>query len=205
MNRPFLYSIAILLVFGGCKSDISSVNPTDEPMEFRQALFPLAVGNEWTYIDSLFTGDSVSIDTYTIVVSGFRFENGKVWWQLQKRSHSSTFNLVELTARNDSIFSLQYNFQNPVSSLEYIPPSTTDTLRFYSLIGGDAIVQKTVWLNGKYVTPAGSFDSCAVFFSLATPGGYVEVLKPKLGIVLKEIEYERHRSKLTLTHFKLKR
>lgn len=206
MNRIFLYSTFILLIIGGCKQDITSVNPPIEPTEFRKALFPLAVGNKWTYTDSLFSGGSVSAETYTIVVSGFRFENGKVWWQLLERRSSSTIDLVELMARNDSIFSLQYNFQYPVSSLEYIPPPTTkDTLRFYSLLGGDVIIQKSVWLNGPYVVPAGSFDSCAVFFSMATPGGFIEVLKPKIGIIQKEINYERAWRKITLIHFELKR
>lgn len=202
MDRLSLYSIVFLVIIGGCEIDNTPVNPPSEPTEFRYALLPLAVGNEWTYTDSLFTSDSVSVETHTLTVSSYRFENGKVWWQIQDRRHGHTTNLVEVTARNDSIFSLQYNFQYPVSSLDYIPPSPTDTLRFSSLVGGDVIVQKSVWLNGEYVVPAGSFDSCAVFFSRITPGGYTEVLKPKVGIVQKEIHYSSslHRKEVLIKY-----
>jgi hypothetical protein len=205
MSRLSIFLTCLLLVAGGCKDTGTSITTPAEPTEFRQALIPLAVGNQWTYVDSLFTGSTVSVDTYTVLVSSFRFESGKVWWQLQERRPSSTINLVEIAARNDSIFSLQYNFQFPVSSLDYIPPPATDTLRFYSLLGGDVVLQKSVWLNGVYAVPAGSFDSCAVFFSLATPGGFVEVLKAKIGIVQKEIHYERSWRKVSLIHYELKR
>jgi hypothetical protein len=205
MSRLSIFSTCLLLVAGGCKDSGTSITTPPEPTEFRQALIPLAVGNQWTYVDSLFTGSTVSVDSYTVIVSSFRFEGGKVWWQLQERRSSSTINLVEITARHDSIFSLQYNFQFPVSSLDYIPPSPTDTLHFYSLVGGDVIVTKTVWLNGTYSVPAGVFDSCAVFFSLVTPGGFKEILKPRIGIIQREIQYERSWRKVTLTDFQLKR
>lgn len=205
MNKPYFFSLIVILLAYGCKDTSTSVTTPPEPVEFRQALFPLAVGNEWTYVDSLFSGQAVSVETYTLTVSTFRFENGKVWWQLQERRPSSTMNLIEITARNDSIFSLQYNFEFPVSSLDYIPPSPTDTLHFYSLFGGDVILTKSVWLNGSYIVPAGVFDSCAVFFSLVTPGGFTEILKPRIGIVQKEIQYERSWRKVILTNYRLKR
>jgi hypothetical protein len=205
MNKLCFFCIIILLPIGGCKENGASVTTPPEPMEFRQALIPLAVGNEWTYVDSLFSGETVSVETYTVLVSSFRYDNARAWWQLQERRASSTINLMEIAARNDSIFSLQYNFQSPVSSLDYIPPSPTDTLHFYSLVGGDVIVTKTVWLNGTYSVPAGVFDSCAVFVSLVTPGGFTEILKPRIGIIQREIQYERSWRKVTLTDFQLKR
>jgi hypothetical protein len=152
-----------------------------------------------------FSGETVSVETYTVLVSSFQYDNARVWWQLQERRPSSKINLMEIAARNDSIFSLQYNFQSTVSSLDYIPPSPTDTLHFYSLVGGDVIVTKTVWLNGTYSVPAGVFDSCAVFFSLVTPGGFTEILKLRIGIIQREIQYERSWRKVTLTDFQLKK
>jgi len=206
MNRLLLSSVVISVVVGGCKTRSTSVTIPPEPTEYRQALIPLAVGNEWTYTDSLFSSDSVSVETYTLAVSGFRFENDKVWWQLQERRPSSTIDLVEISARNDSIFSLQYNFHIPVSSLDYIPPPATDTLHFTSLLGGDVLLQKAVWLNGPYYVPAGIFDSCAVYFSRPTPAGMTEVLKPRVGILQKEIQYESSwRRKVALISFTIKR
>ena len=205
MNRVSSYLTTILLIASGCKNNSTSVNPPVEPTEFRQALIPLALGNEWIYTDSLFTADSVSVETYTLAVSSYRIDLGKVWWQLQERRPTYT-TLVEIAAQNDSIFSLQHNFQWPVVSLDYIPPSATDTLWFYSLHGGDVGLEKSVWLNGQYIVPAGSFDSCAIFFSRPTPDGYTEVLKPRIGIVQKEIQHSSSfRRKGVLIDYHLKR
>lgn len=205
MNRLAYFTIFILLPIG-CKESTTSVTNPPEPVEFRQALIPLAVGNRWTYRDSLFSGDSISTETYTIRVSSFRYDNGKVWWQLQQQWPSSTVNLMEVTARNDSIFSLQYNFEYPISVLEYIPPPSTDTLRFFSLFGGDVVIEKSVWLAGEFIVPAGSFDSCAMFFSRITPVGFTEVLKPRIGIIQKEIQYAGSwRRKVVLIDYELTR
>ena len=204
MNRLFLFSLIILFIVNGCKDNNNSVIPIPEPTEFRQAFFPLAVGNTWNYTDSLFLGDSVSVETYTLSVSSFRKENEKVWWQLEKRYALWTQH-IEFTERNDSLFILESNFGNPVSSLEYIPPSVSDTLVFFSLFGGDVVLQKFVWQNGPYIVPAGTFDSCAVFFSRVTPDGLTEVLKPKVGIIQKDIQdsFYPFRRKTILTDYHL--
>jgi hypothetical protein len=203
MNRLANFMIIILLPLG-CKESSTSVTNPPEPVDFRQALIPLAVGNQWTYRDSLFAGDSISTETYTVRVSSFRYENDKVWWQLQQQWPVSTMNLMEVTARNDSIFSLQYNFEYPVSSLDYLPPPVTDTIRFFSLLGGDVVIEKSVWLAGEFIVPAGSFDSCAIFFSRITPNGFTEVLKPRIGIIQKEIQYASSlRRKVVLTEYRL--
>lgn len=205
MNRLAYFTIFILLPIG-CKESTTSVTKLPEPVEFRQAFIPLAVGNKWTYRDSLFSGDSISTETYTIRVSSFRYDNGKVWWQLQQQWPTSTMNLMEVTARNDSIFSLQYNFDHPVSSLDYLPPPATDTLRFFSLSGGDVVIEKSVWLAGEFIVPVGSFDSCAIFFSRITPDGFTEVLKPRIGIIQKEIQYTSSlRRKVVLIDYELTR
>lgn len=191
----------LLLALNGCKDDSTSVLSPPEPTEFRNSLIPFAVGNRWTYIDSLFTDSPVAVETYSMSVVGFRRENGLVWWQLSDSRIPST--VIEYAVRNDSILNLQYNFQNPVESLEYIPAHAADTVQFLSMIGGDVMVSKYVYaLNPGVIVPAGTFSGC---IAVEMRGGYQEILKPRLGLIQREVWYEQAHRKIVLAGYELKR
>ncbi len=202
MRSPLCTALVFLvLAFAGCKDEATSPDSRPEPVEFRNALLPFALGNQWTYVDSLFTESSVSVETYSVAVIDFRIEGDNVWWQIQdSRTPGST---IEYAVRNDSVLNLQYNFQHPVESLEYIPAPAADTVYFSSLVGGDVMVSKYACQASFPVTvPAGTFTGCA---STGIQGGYLEILKPQLGIIQKEVQYEGAFRKSVLIGYEVRR
>src|SRR5258708_8327073 len=110
-----------------CKESTSPINvENSEPLHLRNAFFPLAIANSWTYIDSLFTAADTTNTSYTISIVSVRTDTVGTWWKFKTNSASAGSFHSDLMERNDSVYSLQHNFEFPVSSLEYIPPQSAD-------------------------------------------------------------------------------
>ena len=200
-----IVSLLILVFADGCTEDDTRVVSEPGPPEFPYSLIPLAVGNSWTYIDSLLSDSASSAETYTIAIESARVDSDRVWWQFRD-SRIPTYYIMELTVRNDSIFSLQYNEDVPVVSLEYIPPPDVDTLHFFSLFGGDVTQEKAVYrLAGDCAVPAGTFDSCVVYYWVDSALDFTEILKPSIGLIKRQFHNSLGEHQISLTDYTLKR
>lgn len=187
--RAVLRSLALSSLLGalsGC-ADRGPTAPGGAPRPF----FPLAVGNSWTYLDSLTTASGTTVRTVTVSVASLRFEQGVLWYALD-HSFNPSIAASEFTAQNDSVFSLQLadapGGPAPIRSLEYIPPPSTDTSFYHSLFDGDALVRKSATrLDGTHTVPAGKFTGCATYAYRIPPERYREVLMPGVGMLSLEI------------------
>jgi len=167
----------------------------------HSSLIPMAIGNTWTYVDSLLTDSTTSVDTFTVSIMNDRIDSQHLWWEFHDSRIQGTF-LIELAMRNDSVFSLQSNEDSSVISLEYIPPPETDTLRYVSIFDGKAPVEKSVFLlEGSCPVPAGTFDRCAVYSWLESPLGFIEILKPGVGMVRTQFSTSTGEHRISLLQY----
>ena len=184
--RKLIPLLAFLLV-NGCQKE-NSVEPI--PARSRQ-IIPLAVGNHWTYLDSLLTTSGIFINTYTVSVDSLRIEGGTRWWKL-RNTFNPSIAATEFTVRNDSVFSLQHTQSVaglvPILSLEYLRPMEAETSSYHALFDGDVLISKSVTrLIQPYPVGAGTFAGCLLYAYRIYPELYQEVLKPGIGILSCEI------------------
>ncbi len=179
-------SLLVFLNVSGCNEGL-----VVQQLESSHALIPLALGNRWTYVDSVNTGDLIQVDTVTAVVESVRTLGGYTWWQLRSVFNPS-IGSREFSVRNDSVFSLQYT-KSPAGlagrpSLEYVKPASSDTATFTSHFGGDVTITKSAkLLRQVYASRAGVFLGAITFDYLIYPERYHEVLVPGLGVISCEI------------------
>ena len=175
--------IALCLVFAplGCK-DNSSIDTPGPPGD----LFPYALGNSWTYIDSTFSQSSVSVDTITVSVISSRGFNGFTAWTLD-RAYNPSMTSREFYVSGDSVYSIQQTETATgiidYPSLEYIRPLGPDSTQFSSLIGGDVLLHKSVSLYPTvYAGSTGSFSSFLKYWYTIYPLKFTEILAPSIGV-----------------------
>ena len=79
-----LISGFVVVLFAGClQSEDEPRCPESEcgPSEFRDAFFPMAVGNTWAFVDSLFTDSGITMQGYTRSISSRQTDSsGTTWW-----------------------------------------------------------------------------------------------------------------------------
>ena len=180
MRRSMAYFALIVIVF-------SCSNPSESSDESNN-IFPLTAGNTWTYEQTTTTDSTSETITYSMRVIGSEVIGGKEWQKIDFFSNNSNFTRSSwhLMAIDDKIYELQWNFQNPVSALQYFIPQDS-VAEFVTLLGGDvSITKKAKRINTPVTTPAGTFTNCYEF-SYASPEWYfVEILAAGIGIVKKE-------------------
>ncbi len=157
------------------------------------SLIPLAVGNVWTYADTVVRSTGTSVDTFQVTITGVRADSSGIWWKID-RPFNMSIAAEEFMTRDDSVFSLQTTETShgpgAVVSLEYINPHNgSDTSRYHSVFDGDVLVEKSVCrLGGECAVPAGTFTDCAVFTYSIFPEHYREIVKRGVGVVSLEIQ-----------------
>jgi len=115
--KRFLLALVATVFAAGCLQD-SGKDDDRGPKRFREAFFPMAVGNRWTYADTLFLfgqGASAS-DTDTVatvfatrILSYREDASGDVWWRFLTTGgflapaeiRRDTFELMQ---RSDTVF-----------------------------------------------------------------------------------------------------
>lgn len=178
--------LLVSLLLSGCNERL-----VVQQLESSHQLIPLAVGNRWTYVDSITTGDIIQVDTITVVVESVSVRGAYTWWKLRNAFNPSIASR-EFTLRNDSIYSLQYTRSPggpaPIVSLEYVRPPSLDTVIYKSLFGGDVSLMKSAaYLRNPVTVKAGIFLGCISYDYSIYPERYHEVLVPGLGVVSCEI------------------
>ena len=181
--------LTVVSAVPGCNESITT-KQIENPGQF----FRFAVGNRWTYVDSVISEGGISVDTFTVAVESVRTEGGTNWWTLRNRFNPSIA-ASEFMIKNDSVYSLQYTESShglaPIVSLEYIRPQPSDTSIYTSLFDGDVtLIKSATLLHHPYSVPAGTFSGCASYKYQIYPEHYHEILAPGVGILSCEILVE---------------
>lgn len=190
VNTKLALWLILSFVFAVCIFTCKDQGPTEHTESPRQ-IIPLAVGNHWTYVDSIFTTSGIFINTYTVSVDSVRIEGGARWWKL-RNTFNPSIAANEFTVRNDSVFSRQHTRSLtglvPILSLEYIRPLDRETSSYHALFDGDVMITKSVTrLIQAYSVAAGTYTGCLLYTYPISPERYQEVLMPGVGILSCEI------------------
>lgn len=200
----FLAGFFLPLVLAGCLSSESESRcpePECGPLEFRDAFFPMAVGNSWTFTDSLFTDSGTAVGGYVRSVLSYQTDtSGTTWWEftLPPEPYYGFF-----TQRNDTVFQeIGTSSGQWLPVLRYIPPPGPDTVYFTTPIDDDVPTETSVVpIAGLYSTPAGSFADCASYRTTSRDLGVVHtVICAGIGPVSHDLGPHR---KIRLTSYSL--
>ncbi len=147
------------------------------PIEFRQAFFPMAVGNAWTFAEA---ASADSAESFTLSVTGWNSgtlhsDGGPqgAWWDLALAPPAGGTRSYEwLSTRywrqGDSIYARQPGFDDFVPALSYLVPPDADTVRWESTYGGDVgVAISAIRLPDSVTVPAGRFAPCVAFEFMA--------------------------------------
>jgi hypothetical protein len=167
-----------------CKHESNPIQPLETaPDEFRNSTFPLAIGNQWAYVDSFFNepiGPILTTMEITAYAAG--------WWNIDESPGGS----FGLKSRNDTILYVGPDESSP--TVKYIPnPSMGDTIVIKCSSYGSPYPVRVYSLAHSVTTPAGTFDSCAAYEWYLTPRvKYVNYFRPRTGLIAWEtyITYE---------------
>jgi hypothetical protein len=190
LNRTFL-SYICLFILAACsrKADILPPSDITAPLPLTKQgndLLPLAVGNQWTYVDTTEISSGISVKTIIVTIDSARFDGNRTWYRMKNRINFSVAS-DEFSVSNDSVFSLQQGeCMTPcyVRSLEYIRPPDTGTINYRSVYGGDAGLPKAVTLiRQRIYVPAGYADSCAMYTYHVVDEQYKEYVYPGVGLI----------------------
>lgn len=170
---------------------IDTTNFVDDSLYANPAGFiPTAAGNFWIYADSIWQNNEIRMSHDTISIKGVELIDDQPWWHLSKISFAAATLGDRFLIRNDTIYSIESNAGGSFASLEFIPPQDT-VVTFMTLLGGDVLYPRTVYrLSDPVITPAGSFDSCAIY--IHDQGDLIEkyVLCPGAGILYRFVQFD---------------
>lgn len=177
-----LSAVALVACFSNsCNHESNPVQPPETPpSELRNATFPLALGNQWAYADSVLS-EPISATLLTNTISGY----SSGWWNVEISLGGS----FSLSSRNDTILFLSPGAPQPW--IQYIPnPPLGDTVLIWRGYSQSELLPVRVYSLGQpVITPAGTFDSCAVYESYTAPhlNRLVTYFRPRIGVISWEI------------------
>lgn len=184
---------------------LSCSNPGESADEYT-GIFPLSVGVQWTYEQTVFTDSLTEVSTYTLEVDssvdigGYNWQRIRIYSPLDEIIMAPFPNFYYLMEENGKIYELQWNFSVPVRSLQYFIPKNR-VEEFETLFGGDVFIIKTVRrLSSPIQTPAGTFYHCYEFLHEWPSNFFSEIFVPGVGIVKKEYIYRHFRTGDTIIH-----
>ena len=158
-------------------------------------IIPLKLHNTWSYIDSNYIRDSLTVYKYTVTVDSFYLYNSDTIWVLIRRDeyyYVHPFTVGEYKISNDSIYSKGVGENGIYVSLDYLLPAGNDTVRYYSLAGGDISYQRyAVKLANGFHTIHGIVNNCVKISNLTN--GF-EVFKPGIGMIYAESNFPESNS-----------
>lgn len=173
----------LLLTLTSCDSLLgpAEITPASE-------LFPLAIGNYWSYEEFYVSSDTSFTNKFTVLVTGKEQIGNFSWFKLVSEKNNFPF-YSHLSIENDSVYSLQQMFSNYIRSLEYIAPKEK-IQRYSSLIGGDVGVRKTVVkLDTVINTKIGSFNNCLKYEWSSGGLDVTEIFAYGVGVIEKQIKH----------------
>lgn len=196
----------VLIMGGGCvdnEPEGRCPEATCGPYESRDAFFPLAVGNSWTFSDSVWTDSGVTVQGFTRSVHAYQADSsGETWWHfmLPPAPYFGPF-----MQRNDTVFQeISTSSGRFVNVLRYVPPldPAADSVVFTSPIDDDVPTETVMRpLAGRYSTPAGEFTGCASYRTPSLDFGTVHtVICAGVGPVSHDLGTHR---KMRLTSYSL--
>tara|TARA_R110002126_G_scaffold7633_1_gene37273 strand:- start:195 stop:869 length:675 start_codon:yes stop_codon:yes gene_type:complete len=199
MNSVFKFLLLILFVWSGCAEN--SVEPEEElppivPITSNNIL-PLAIGNQWTYVDSLFFEDTVLVETYTVRIQSKRhiedeefIDRNLVWWKFNGRFNPS-ITAVEFAAEEDTVYSLQKALGPDrivsINPTEYIIPEMNDTLSFIASLDGDGAYIKNVFKKDSMISYANGIRNSYLDIFYSHLYIHQEIVVPGIGMIYLEI------------------
>lgn len=121
-----LIVMLFLIVFAGCKKDDSPVS-----QDTSAVLMPLSVGNQWVYVDSIFTesGALDIVDTVTLGITGKR--------------------TVVYEGKNVEVFYWNWIYKGVADQLIWLCRNESDGLNSYGLQASESnyVLKKSQWLK----------------------------------------------------------
>jgi hypothetical protein len=184
-------AIFLSLDLTSCKKNSptdSGISDTTEPLGFREAFYPMAVGNSWTYADSIFTDSLATVSVYTDTIIGYHNYTFGTEWKFSRRSDGMTITNYSLIEINDTVYNFQNNWNARIEVPKYFNLFGRDSAIFSSVIGGDAVIYELLLRSqGPYTTPASVFTNCLFLEYSIIEEDFIEVLCPKIGLVGKDV------------------
>jgi hypothetical protein len=177
----YILFLLLILAFTSCDTSVdpNEVTPSSE-------LFPLSIGNYWQYEESFSSMDTSYINNYTSTITKVEEIGGYSWFMIESVKNNFTEKRY-LMLENDSVYELQYNWQTPIRSLEYITPSEKQQ-SFVALLGGDVGIKKTVTkLDTIINTKIGDFKNCLKYESSTLDWTTIEILVFGIGVVERQV------------------
>jgi len=189
---PVVYFTALVLstLFSACNHEpTEAIAPTFDPGTYKSATFPLFVGNQWVYVDSIYGSQqqNQAIVRLTIMtIDGYAEHNSEGTWALSESYQADDINY---TIKNSIVYvdDSKRNGAFLIPRMAFLPA---------------AAIEDTVWIAGPYpysktkvyalghtyTTPAGAFDSVYVYDYADTANGYriVTYFRPSIGILCTE-------------------
>jgi hypothetical protein len=189
VSYKLIIAIIFILILNACEDVPIEVLPVPPPID-NSSFYPLVKGNTWTYIDSLFKRDSISVQKYTVRVVDIRVSQGRIWWKLESDYGTWKDTTTKYSISGDTVYSLQPHWDTEVVSLEFIKPQGEDTLRYTILLGGDIVLYRYAFsLNEPIKVPAGAFDGTIAFQNYYGFGQITQIIKPGLGLIRVRTDY----------------
>lgn len=176
-----IFCLFVIFIKTGCSS-YTEPNEINTSSEF----YPLAIGNYWGYEESFSSEDTIYILNYRSIVTKIENIGGYKWFKIESTKNNYT-QKIHLLTENDSVYMLQYQWQNPIRALNYIIPKVKKE-SFHSLLGGDVGIIKTVEkLDTTIQTNIGEFSNCFRYKYGTLDWTVIEVLVYGIGIVESQI------------------
>lgn len=192
-----------MLMFSACLSDSTSEEEFDNgPVGFRDAFFPMAVGNHWEYEHVVaWKGDTMA-SVFDRSIIGYRYDSTRnnIWWDFDAWWY---FGREELMQQGDEILTLRGTLSG---RLYIVPEAGVDTMTFYGIVPGDddVPVQTVAVRIGTYSTPAGDFEDCISYAIPNRRGTFnTQVLCPQIGLVAEDISYPDNIERIRLISYNL--
>ncbi len=175
------FSIALfcLLLALSCSDNNTDSNDS------KKEIWPLAVGNKWTYASfSYYNSNTDSIrynDTIVFFVSSSRIIDGVEWFAFGILGEAPN---TYMTNKSDGV----WDCDKLEDTLDFNPQNTSLHFKYPTIVGEynpkDSSIYKTISINDLIKTPAGSFN-CVRYIRTTNVSNSI-FLSPNIGLVKSE-------------------
>jgi hypothetical protein len=201
-NLNIFYTILVCIIsllFNTCTFSDNEF-PVDPPFnpDSLCLCFPVGIGYEWTYRDSL-SNSFYGIVT-TKIVSNERDSLGRILWNVENNSNATKLFLGnQFFLRNDSLFIIGPApfWQGKTTYLRLIPPRESE-FTFYLRIDDVGRNYKVKWNKDKIIrTPSGHFKNWISLVSSTIESYDSVIVVPRVGILFRFTEFKNISGQVT--------
>ena len=184
-----LFAFLILCFLVCCEKDMTPLYSVTD--EYKYSLIPAYPGNSWTYADTLFESNKITVNKYTIKIEDFLQDNDKIWWKINWGFANATLS-DSFVIRSDSIFKNIALVGVPTQykqSLEFFY-FTGDSVTFFPLQTTDGMSYKRVGKKIDVPVKIGNrfFKNCLSF----TAKNDEYIIYPGIGIISHVYKYDQY-------------